>query len=263
MARLNWNAGGTRYFEAGVDRGVLFIGNLAGLPWDGLISVDENPAGAENQAFYIDGEKYLNLAKKDEFEATIKAFTYPVQFAACDGTARVRSGLFFGQQERKPFGFSYRTLIGNDTSSLGNAYKIHLVYNALVTPTTRSSTTFGDSVEPSDFTWNLTTKSAKVYGHNSTAHAIIDTRYTHAVTLATIEDILYGTDENVARLPTPQELIEIFDIPVVFGVVNNGDGTFRVEGPDENVLDVGEGAFMLDHPSIIEVDPSTFTLTYE
>lgn len=261
MSRIAWDAAGSRFYEAGVDHGVLYIGSLAGIPWVGLIGVDENPTGGEAKPYYIDGEKYLNLSTNEEFEATIKAYTYPVEFSQCDGTARIRSGLFFGQQQRKSFGFSYRTKVGNDLAGSELGYKIHLVYNALASPSSRSASTIGDSTEAFEFSWNLSTISRTVSGHKSTAHVIVDSRHTHPLTMAAIEDVLYGTSENVARLPTPQELIDIFDIPVEFTVVDNGDGMFDIEGLDENVMSIGMGQFVIDHPGVVEIAENTFTIT--
>jgi hypothetical protein len=262
MARIAWNTAGSRVYEAGVDRGVLYIDALPGIPWIGLIAVDEKPTGAEAKPYYLDGVKYLNLAKTEEFEAGITAFTYPVEFSQCDGTARIRTGLFFGQQGRKSFGFSYRTLVGNDLEGTRHGYKIHLVYSALAMPATRAAASFNDNVEATNFNWELTTKPKAVLGAAPTAHVIVDSRYTHPVTLASIEAILYGDDENVARMPTPQELIEIFDIPVEWSVTDNEDGTFRVAGPDENVASIGLGMFTINHPDVAIDDEDTFTITY-
>lgn len=261
MARIAWTATGSRFFEAGVDRGVLYVGALAGLPWIGLISVDESPTDGEAQPYYIDGIKYLNLSKVGEFEATIKAYTYPVEFGECDGTARIRSGLFFGQQQRKSFGFSYRTLIGDDVNGINLGYKIHLVYNALATPSSRSASSFSDSIDPSDFSWDITTKARFVSGYNPTAHIIVDSRYTEPESLLAIEDILYGTDTDIARLITPEELITIFDTPIEWLVVDNADGSYFVGGPEENVSSLGDGVFTLDHPSVTD-GGDTFTITY-
>ncbi len=263
MSRIAWTAVGSRYYEAGVDRGVLYIDSSAGVPWVGLISVDENPGGGESRAFYIDGVKYLNLATIEEFEATIKAYTYPIEFSQCDGTARIRNGLYFGQQLRKSFGFSYRTMVGNDVSGAPYAYKIHLVYNALATPSPRSATSYGESPEAYEFSWNLTTKPRSASGISPTAHIIIDSRYTHPVTLAAVEDVLYGSSSEVARLLSPEDLITIFDTPVAWEVTDNGDGTFLVAGPEENVMDIGFGMVTIDHPSVNDTfTEDSFTITY-
>lgn len=262
MARIVWGIAGSRVYEAGVDRGVLFVADLAGVPWTGLISVEESPAGAEAKAYYIDGQKYLNLATIDEFEATIRAYTYPVEFEQCDGTTQIRPGLFYGQQRRKTFDFSYRTMVGNDTQGATHGYKIHLVYNALATPSGRSATSFANSVEPADFAWGITTKPRQTSGSAPTAHVIVDSRTTHPDVLMFVENILYGTDQSVARMPTPEEVVGLFDTPVFWGVTDNGDGTFLVEGPDTNVQDIGMDMVLINHPSVTVVDEDSFTITY-
>ena len=262
MAKLAWNVAGSRLFEAGVDRGVLYVGAAAGVAWTGLIGVEETPTGAEPKPLYIDGIKYLNRSFLDEFEATIRAYTYPVEFGQCDGTARIRGGLFFGQQERKEFGFSYRTMVGNDTAGVGFGYKLHLVYNALATPSGRSAGTFNTAPEALEFSWAVSTRPRKVSGAAPTAHVVVDSRFTHPVTMAAIEDILYGSDNAVPRLPTPEELITIFDVPVAWEVVDNEDGTFDISGPDENVREIGNDMLELDHPSVTIVNEDSFAITY-
>jgi len=262
MGRIAWNVAGSRTYEAGVDRGVLYVDALAGVPWVGLISVDEAPSGGEAKPYYLDGIKYLNVSNTEEFEATITAYTYPLEFSECDGTIRVRPGLFFGQQKRKPFGFSYRTMVGNDTAGIQHGYKIHLVYNALATPSSRSASTRGETTDATDFSWNLTTQSRLIDGYNSTAHVIIDSRYTHPTVLASIEDTLYGSDSKVSSLPTPEELIAIFDTPLEFTVFDNGDGSYLVEAPDDIVTDIGAGRFIIDHSSVEDIDGNTYTIVY-
>lgn len=262
MSRLLWTTPGTRFFETGVDRGVLYIGDAEGVPWIGLISVEENSSGGDAKPFYIDGIKYLNLSADEEFEASINAYTYPVEFSACDGTEQARPGLFFGQQKRKNFSFSYRTKIGNDTAGVNYAYKIHLVYDALATPSSRSLTTIGENAEASDFTWSLTTKSRVAAGFKRTAHVVIDSRYTPDYTLSAVEEILYGTDDAVARIPTAEELIDIFDTPLNFNVVDIGGGKFTVSGPSTTVYSIGLDEYVIDHSSVTTVDADSATITY-
>lgn len=261
MARIAWSTAGSRFYEAGVDRGVLYVDTLAGVPWIGLIGVDEAPSGGEAVPRYIDGEKYLNLAAVEEFNATIRAYTYPVEFAQCDGSARVRNGLFFGQQRRNPFGFSYRTKVGNDVDGPEHGYKIHLVYNALATPSSRAASTFADSVDPSDFSWTISTKSRRISGYSSTAYVVVDSRYTHPTTLMSIEDILYGTESTISRLPTPEEIIDIFDIPVMWEVIDNEDGSYRIADPGSAIVDLGLGMFSIDHENVVAIDEDTYTIS--
>jgi hypothetical protein len=210
MARINWDARGERYFEIGVDRGVLYLPSVAGVPWTGLTAVNEEPTGAEERSYYLDGLKYLNLRSAEEFEATIEAFNSPAEFNVCDGTVSIHNGLFATQQPRKSFGLSYRTLLGNDLDGMDHAYKIHLVYNALAAPATRNNTTLSDSVDPAKFSWKITTLPPPVTGVKRTAHFVIDSRTADPAVLAEVEDFLYGTTEADAALPTPDELIAIF-----------------------------------------------------
>ena len=210
MSRLVWSAVGERYYEVGVDHGVLYVDNAEGVPWVGLISIAESPTGGEAKPYYFDGIKYLNISASEEFEATIEAFYYPPEFAPCDGTSSVMHGLFATQQPRKAFSLSYRTKIGNDTEGSAHAYKIHLVYNALAAPSERENKSLSDSAEASAFSWALTTLPPSLTGRKPTAHFVIDSRYVPKGLMAYIEDILYGTDAMGARLPSAQELVDLF-----------------------------------------------------
>lgn len=209
MTRLVWGTVGERYFEAGADRGVLFIDNV-GFPWNGLKSVNEAPSGGEPKPFYIDGVKYLNVAAGEEYEATIEAFSAPPQFDACDGSQMIHAGLSLTQQPRKSFGLSYRTKIGNDVEGIDLGYKIHLVYNALAKPSTRSNNSIGSNTDPTTLSWDITTTPPTITGYRPTAHVVIDSRSTPSPTLAEVEDLIYGSSMTNAELPTIQELITLF-----------------------------------------------------
>lgn len=210
MARLTWSATGERFFETGVDRGVLYVGSDPGVAWTGLISVSESPIGGEAKPFYMDGIKYLNLSSAEEFAATINAFASPPEFGPCDGTVSIQNGLYITQQPRKSFGLSYRTKLGNDIDGPDHAYKIHLVYNALAAPSDRSNNTLTDSPDPTALSWGITTLPPAITGYRPTAHFVIDSRLTLEATLASLEDILYGNEIAAARLPTVAELIALF-----------------------------------------------------
>lgn len=210
MSRLNWGAVGERTYEVGVDRGVLYLEDGRGIAWNGLISVSESPTGGEAKAHYIDGVKYLNRAKAEEFEATVEAYTYPDEFARCDGTASIGNGLFATQQARRPFGLAYRSRIGNDVAGPDFAYKIHLVYDALAAPSEQVHGSMSDSIDPYNFSWHLTTRPPRFGQHKPTSHFMIDSRETPRELLDQVEDILYGTDEAEARLPALQELLFLF-----------------------------------------------------
>lgn len=216
MTRLAWDVTGSRFYESGVDRGVLYIGGT-GFAWPGLTTVSESPKGGEAKPFYIDGFKYLNLAASEEFEASIEAFSAPPEFAPCEGVNTMYSGLLITQQPRRSFGFSYRTKVGNDIDGLDHAYKIHLVYNALAAPSERTYSTVNDQVEAPTRTWDLTTLAPKIYGYRPTAHFVIDSRTTPEATMVALEDILYGTVVTSARMPTVTELMTLFGAPVYDG----------------------------------------------
>lgn len=228
MPRIAWNAVGERTFEAGVDRGVLYIKDVDGVPWNGLISVSESPSGGEITPYYFDGIKYLNHVASEEFEATIEAYTYPEEFAQCDGTRPVKNGLFATQQPKKSFGLAYRTKIGNDVKGVDHAYKIHLVYNATAAPSDRDNNTITDSVEPFNFSWAIVTKPPTFVGYRPTAHFVIDSREVPLGLMQEIEDILYGSDDTAPRLLSVPELLFRFEEydPSVFDAGVVGDEYF-------------------------------------
>jgi hypothetical protein len=209
VTRIAWGTFGERYYETGVDRGVLYIPAQAGVAWNGLASVSESPSGGDAKPYYIDGFKYMNVASAEEFEATISAYSSPSQFGPCDGTKSVHTGLFVTQQPRIPFGFSYRTMVGNDATA-DRGYKIHLVYNALAAPAQRPYRSLSSSGDPTILSWSITSKPPTITGYKPTAHLIIDSRTTLPDVLTEVEDLLYGTSEDDATLPTPDELIAIF-----------------------------------------------------
>lgn len=210
MARLNWGVVAERFFETGVDRGVLYVGSNPGVVWDGLISVSENPTGGEPKPAYIDGYKFRNRASPEEFEATIDAFSAPKEFSVCEGGTIGLNGLFATQQPRRPFGMSYRTLVGNGIQGIDFGYQIHLVYNALVKPSSRARTTLNDASGAMVLSWGITTRAPRISAIKPTAHYVIDSRQTPLDLLHFIEGILYGSNESVSRLPLPDELVLLF-----------------------------------------------------
>jgi hypothetical protein len=210
MTKIIWGTSGERVYEAGVDRGVLYVGLTQGVAWNGLTAVKENPSGGEAVPYYIDGFKYLNVSAGEEFEATIDALSSPLEFFACDGISSLANGLFATQQPRVSFGLSYRTKLGNDLNGLDHGYKIHLVYNALAAPSSRDNNTLNTASTPVGFSWSITSRPPIVSGIRPTAHLVVDSRKASAVVLTSLEGLLYGTDVLGARLPSPQELITLF-----------------------------------------------------
>lgn len=215
MAKLAWDQVGKRFYEAGVDRGVLYLPDAGGaydpgFAWNGLTTVTESPSGAEASPQYADNIKYLNLISAEEFGATIEAFTYPDEFAECDGTALPSPGVAIGQQGRRMFGLSYRTRVGNDVDGTDHGYKLHLLYGAQAAPSEKAYGTINDSPEALSFSWEITTSPVQVTGRKPTAILTVESTKVPAVKLAQLEDILYGTVGDDPRLPLPDEVIAIF-----------------------------------------------------
>lgn len=214
MSKLVWDKTGERYYETGVKQGVLYPldANGAypkGVAWNGLTNVTESPSGAEATALYADDIKYLNLISTEEFGGTIEAYTYPDEFAECDGSASIATGVYIGQQSRKTFGLCYRTTLGNDVENNSYGYKLHLVYGALAAPSEKAYATINDSPEAITFSWEFNTTPVNVTGFKPTASITIDSTKVAADKLTALEKILYGDDENEARLPLPDEVAQI------------------------------------------------------
>lgn len=213
MSKLVWDQVGERLYETGTKKGVLypFESNAyaKGVAWNGLTAVTESPSGAEATAIYADDIKYLNLRSAEEFGATIEAYTYPDEFAECDGSAYIAPGIKIGQQKRKMFGFSYTTTLGNDTEGDEHGYKIHLVYGATASPSEKSYQTINDSPEAITFSWEVATTPVEVKGFKPTATLEIDSTKVDADKLTALEDILYGTENAEPRLPLPDEVVAL------------------------------------------------------
>ena len=219
MAKLKWDETGKRLYETGTKMGVLYPQNEdgtypKGVAWNGLMSVTESPSGAEASALYADDAKYLELYSNEEFGFTIGAYTYPDEFAECDGSAELAPGVGIGQQPRKAFGLSYRTIIGNDTKGSDYGYKLHLVYGAKASPSERSYASVNDSPEALELSWECTPTPVPVTGHKPSAHIEIDSTKIDGKKLTKIEEMLYGKDgetgtETEPKLPLPDEIIQI------------------------------------------------------
>lgn len=210
MTRVVWNDPAERFYQSGLDRGVLYPAGLPGVPWNGLIGVDEFSSGGETQGYYIDGIKHLNNASPEEYTATLTAFSRPRDFAECEGFAGTGDGLFFGQQPRKSFGLSYRSGIGNDLVGLAYGHQIHLVYNAMATPAAKNRKTLTNTTTPMTLSWGLTVLPVTIAGRRATAHLVLETADIDPEILTEIEDALYGTVSTDPYLPTPLEMISFF-----------------------------------------------------
>lgn len=211
MPKIVWDNTGERLYETGVRNGVLYPiqtdGTYSkGVAWNGLISVTESPSGAEATPLYADDIKYLNLISAEEYGSTIEAYTYPDEFAECDGSTSIATGVNIGQQPRKTFGMCYRTVVGNDVENDNYGYKLHLVYGALAAPSEKAFSTINDSPEAITFSWEVSTTPVNVTGFKPTASLTIDSTKVDAAKLASLEAILYGSESEEARLPLPDEI---------------------------------------------------------
>lgn len=213
--KLVWDQDGQKLYETGVDRGVLYVLDNgvygAGVAWNGLQNVNESPSGAEPTALWADNKKYLELISTEEFGFTIEAYMSPEEFDVCDGSMEIAPGVYAGQQNRKGFGFSYRTLIGSDTEGTEHGYKIHIVYGAKAKPSSRDNSTVNDSPEAMTLSWECSTTPVDVPGGKPTAHIVIDSTRTSAEAIAALENMLYGGESTEAKLPTIEELIQLMN----------------------------------------------------
>ena len=214
MAKLTWDDAGNRLYETGVKNVVLYpMGSNGayekGVAWNGVTAITESPSGAEAEPLYADDIKYLELRSVEEFGATIEAYTYPDEFAACDGSAELIKGMKIGQQPRKAFGLCYRTTVGNDTEGETHGYKLHIIYGAKAAPSEKAYNTINDSPEAITFSWEVTTTPVEVEGHKPTAHIELDSTVLTASQMAAVEALLYGGEGESANptLPLPAAIL--------------------------------------------------------
>lgn len=221
--KLVWDKTGEHYYETGVKNGVLYPMSASGtypkgVAWNGLTAITESPSGAEATALYADDIKYLNLMSNEEFGATVEAYTYPDEFAECDGSASLTEGVYIGQQARKTFGLCYRTTLGNDSKGNDYGYKLHIIYGAMASPSEKAYSTINDSPDAITFSWELSTTPVAVANFKPTASLTIDSTKVDPEKLATLEEILYGKDGTGEdhstgavdpRLPLPDEIANV------------------------------------------------------
>ena len=217
MSKLVWDQSGKRLYETGVDHGVLYpiqTGGVysKGVAWNGLTAVTESPSGADVNDIYADNMKYLGLVGAEKFGATVEAYTYPDEFAECDGSVELVKGATIGQQNRKVFGMVYRTVIGNDVDGNEHGYKLHLIYGATAAPSEKAYNTINEDPEAINFSWELSTTPVNVTGHKPTASLTIDSTKTDPTKLAELEKILFGDTETEPRLPLPDEIAQLLNV---------------------------------------------------
>lgn len=211
MARITWAEPGNRLFEAGVDRGVLFVGANPGVPWIGLTGVQDSRSGGKPKPRFVDGVKVSNHSTLEQFEGTIEAFTYPTEFEVCDGTRSLQNGLRAKRQRRHPFSMTYRTKVGNDLKGVDYAYKIHILYNLRAEPADHGYDTISDDMDPMTFSWDVSARPEVLDGLVPTAYFEIDSRRVPQELLDIVENMLYGDSMQDSSLPTAGELFFLFD----------------------------------------------------
>ena len=214
MAKIIWDQTGERLYETGVKQGVLYVQNddgsyPQGVAWNGLTAVTESPSGAEATPLYADDTKYLELFSNEDFGATVECYTYPEEFAACDGSAELAPGVTIGQQARRAFGLCYRTTLGNDVKGNDYGYKLHLIYGAKAAPSEKAYRTINDSPEAITFSYEVTTTPVNVAGFKPTSSLTIDSTKVAPEKMAALEEVLYGNDTDEARLPLPDEVVTL------------------------------------------------------
>lgn len=230
------------------------------IPWNGLTSVDEN--GADSAvSYYIDGRPFLFFPKPKEFQATIKAYTYPDEFAAVMGLVEATDGMYLDSQVGDAFDLSYRTLLGDSIQGTDAGYKIHLVYNATVAPQGLTYESASNSINPTDLSWEIQAVPVRIDGYRPTAHVVIDTRHMDATRIAEIEALLYGDDTHAPAMPTPQTVFDLLSFGDAIIITDNGDGTWQAEGSYKNIYLIGDGVFQIDNVDAVDNGDGTFRIS--
>lgn len=260
MTALVWDQEGTRFYESGVDRGVLYLQDGIGVAWNGLLAVNEDSPSTDASPVYFDGIKYADVLALGEFSGSLKAFTYPDEFLEFEGVLEIGNGLYVTNQQPNRFGLSYRTKIGNDLDGdLG--YKIHILYNLLATPSTKGYETQTEDINAMEFEWTITSIPGKVSGFQPTAHLIIDSRQMGPLLLKDIEATLYGTDFDDAHLPPISTLTSFIGNWVIIRITDNGDGTWTATGPDNLISMLDATTFQIIQANAVYLDGDTYMIS--
>jgi hypothetical protein len=262
MATLVWDKTGERFYQTGVDHGVLYLHDGTVVPWNGLIDIEEGSA-SELRSFYLDGVKYLESLAPGDFIGKLKAYTYPDEFDSVNGMVAVAPGLTYYEQPSKSFNLSYRTRVGNDLDGNDHAYKIHILYNLLANPEAHSFGTISDSsAQPVEFSWSLTGTPPKPDKYRPTVHISMDSRTTPPDILKLVEDTLYGTATTAPSLPTILEISEYFGYLGALIIVDHGNGTWSaIDEADTYITMLSDTEFQIDDADATYLDPDTYTIS--
>jgi hypothetical protein len=257
---INWDDPDKRYYQHGLDHGVLYIPSLDPIPWNGLISVDEGGEGS-SEILYRDGVVYLADAEPGDFIGSITSMMYPDSFGACIGIPKAADGLYVDNQKPKRFDMSYRTLIGSGSRGDMFGYQLHLIYNCMATIKQRQRNTIGSDTQPVNFQFDIVCTPVKLPGYRPTAHYVIDTRGLSESTIADIEAILYGDDVTVGRMPTPIELYDILHFGDAMVFLVHPDGTFTVTGSEDNLEDIDGERFIMRNINAVDNGDGTYDVS--
>jgi hypothetical protein len=259
--RLIWDDIGKRYYQTGLDRGVLYLADGRVVPWNGLTSVEENGT-TELKQYYLDGVKHLQMLVPGDFLGRLKAFTYPDEFDEVNGVINVAPGLRAHDQKPASFSLSYRTRVGNDLEGTEYGYRIHLLYNVLANPDTFAYETFKDSAQPIEIGWMLSGTPVAITGQRPTMHISIDSRTTDPATLEILENILYGSDVSAPRLPPIDEVAQLFGALGALIIIDNGDGSWTaVDASDDYITMLDDSTFQIDNADATYLDLSTYNIS--
>lgn len=261
MTALQWDQVGERLYEAGIDRGVLYLSDGRVIPWNGLTGIDDSTS-RDVQPYYLDGVKFLERHIQGDFAATLKAFTYPNEFNEVLGVMEVHLGLNYYGQRPQIFNLAYRTRVGNDVDGDDHGYKIHILYSVMAVPSPQSFSSLSDSSQPTEFSWELTSIPSATPGYPPTTHITIDSTNTDPLRLKAMEDLLYGTNTGEPRLPAIDELTSLFDKYNSLVITDNGDGTWTaVDLVDNYITMLDATTFQIDNADATFIDADTYTLS--
>lgn len=257
MSRISWGSSRNRIMETGVDRVVFFPRSGPGLPWNGVTALKEDPSGSDIPVQHIDGVPFRSQKTKEGFAAILQAYTCPQEFEEYEGTPGILT-----RQKRNAFGLSYRTLIANGHDGLDFAYKIHLVYNVLAMPSKADfSSLTADGLDAAPFSWGLSATPIDIPGAKPAAHLIIDTSIAYPEAIQAVEDVIYGSDTTTSRLPSVEELLDLFEQHAILTIIDHGDGTWTAIGPDEAIQMLDADTFEITWPSAVYLDADTYKIS--
>lgn len=256
-----WDEVGSRTYESGIDRGVIYPANGVGVPWNGITSVSEKLEGNETTALYFEGVKYAEEVVPGEYAATISAYTYPDELVEFEGNLEVGNGLFVTGQRPKRFGLSYRTKIGNDEDGDNAGYKIHVVYNLLAVPSSRNYSSINNSTSPLEFQWDVTAIPSEIPGYRPTAHLIFDSRKIEANLFADLEATLYGDGSTDATLPAASTLAGFISSWVVIRIIDNQDGTWTAEAEGNYIEMVDATTYKINNANTKTLDVNSYSIS--